>query len=248
MNQIRSAALALAAADSGACAEAAPQSAPEFAPEFAPETAPAGSGDSLAAAVARLAACVSATTAYAPALACARHALALAERSERRVADLERLAVTDGLTGLLNRRGLEAELARVMAAVRRYREKGVLIYVDLDGFKPINDTYGHAAGDAVLCHVARLLARHIRATDVAARLGGDEFAVLLTRTDWQQGLKRAETFDALINGAAVAWRGRSIAVHASFGFQTYGPGDDLLGALNDADHAMYAAKRARAVA
>ncbi|MBI2584951.1 MAG: GGDEF domain-containing protein [Rhodospirillales bacterium] len=236
MNQIRTARLAGHAIDAGG--------SPPGAPDDLTDTLP----DTLAAAVARLADCLTATTSYVPALAAAGRALMLAERAERRLAELERLAVTDALTGLLNRRGLEAELKRVMAAARRYREKGVLIFVDLDGFKPINDTYGHAAGDAVLAHVARLLAAHIRATDFAARLGGDEFAVLLTRTDWQQGLKRAESFDALINGATVAWQGRAIAVHASFGFQTYGSGDDLLRALNEADHAMYAAKRARAVA
>ncbi len=209
---------------------------------------PLSAPDGLAAAVARLAGCLAATTSYAPALAAARHALAEAARAEQRLTELERLSITDELTGLVNRRGFEAELRRVMAAARRYREKGVLVYVDLDGFKPINDSFGHAAGDAVLRHVARLLLANIRTNDCAARLGGDEFAVLLTRTDWQRGLKRAETFDALINGAAVVWQGRAITVNASFGFQTYGPGDDLLGALDCADHAMYAAKRARAVA
>ena len=180
-------------------------------------------------------------------------ALAAAEAAEKTIAEqqkhlahFERLAVTDELTGLLNRRGFEAEIALTTAAARRYHEKGVLIFIDLDGFKPVNDTHGHAAGDAVLRHVAKLLGDNVRATDSLGRLGGDEFAILLTRTTWQAGLKRAEAFDALINGACVQWAGQIIAIRASFGFQTYGPDDDLGQLLIHADNDMYATKRARA--
>ena len=176
-----------------------------------------------------------------------------AHAAERRIAELmerlghvERLAVTDELSGLLNRRGFEAELKRAMQGARRYREQGVLIYVDLDGFKPINDTHGHAAGDEVLRRVSGLLAENLRGTDFVGRLGGDEFAVLLTRTSWEAGLKRAEAFDAMLNGTVVDWHGRVIAVSASLGFQTYGPDDDPTGILNAADNAMYETKRARA--
>lgn len=180
-------------------------------------------------------------------------ALAAAKAAEKTIAEqqtrlihFERLAVTDALTGLLNRRGFEAAIRRTTAAARRYHEKGVLISIDLDGFKPVNDSFGHAAGDAVLCHVAGLLGENVRATDSLARLGGDEFAILLTRTTWQAGLKRAEAFDSLINGAVVPWAGETITVQASFGFQTYGPDDDLGQLLIHADNAMYATKRARA--
>ena len=169
----------------------------------------------------------------------------IAEQMER-LAHFEELAVTDELTGLLNRRGFEAEIKRTMLSAKRYKEKGVLIFIDLDGFKPINDTYGHAAGDAVLSHVAALLTGNVRGTDFVARLGGDEFAIGLTRTTWDAGLKRAETFDGLINGAQVKWAGRMITVRASFGFQTYGPDDDLRELLKCANEAMYASKRARA--
>ena len=182
------------------------------------------------------------------ALAAAKAAEKTIAEQRQRLADLERLAVTDALTGLLNRRGFEAEIRRTMTAARRYQEKGVLIYVDLDAFKPVNDTHGHAAGDAVLRHVAKLLGDNVRATDSLARLGGDEFAILLTRTTWADGLKRAEAFDALINGACVQWSGQTITVNASFGFQTYGPDDDLNELLIHADNAMYATKRARAAA
>ncbi len=180
------------------------------------------------------------------ALAAAKAAEKTIAEQRQRLADLERLAVTDALTGLLNRRGFDAEIRRAMTAARRYREKGVLITLDLDGFKPVNDRFGHAAGDAVLCHVAGLLGENVRATDSLARLGGDEFAILLTRTTWQAGLKRAEAFETLINGAFVPWAGQTITLQASFGFQTYGPDDDLGQLLIHADNAMYATKRARA--
>jgi len=199
----------------------------------------------LAASIVALTDCIDGTASPETSEQAARNALDAAHAAEyliseqkRRLAHFEQLCVTDELTGLLNRRGFEGEIARTMAGARRYREKGVLLYIDLDGFKPVNDCHGHAAGDAVLRLVAKLLTDNVRETDFVARLGGDEFSVLLTRTTWEDGLGRAEAF-------ALDWKGRPIAVRASFGFQTYGPGDDLREILNSADNAMYADKRAR---
>ena len=95
------------------------------------------------------------------------------------MAELAARAEIDPLTEILNRRGFERELKRSLAHAKRYGTSAALVYLDLDGFKPINDRHGHAAGDAVLKAVAMVLARHVRASDVVARLGGDEFAVLL---------------------------------------------------------------------
>jgi len=226
-------------------------------PTDIPWAEPASSKTGLIAGVVALAECLQKTlrggvsqkdvgVAVGGALAAAQAAEKTIAEQQRRLTHLERLAVTDELTGLLNRRGFEAEIRRTMNGARRYQEKGVLIYVDLDGFKPVNDSHGHAAGDAVLRHVAGLLSENVRATDSVARLGGDEFAILLTRTTWDAGLMRAEAFDALINGAFVAWDGQTITVRASFGFQTYGPDDDLGELLISADNAMYVSKRARA--
>jgi len=180
-------------------------------------------------------------------------ALAQAQAAEQKIAEqkkrlafLERLAVTDELTGLLNRRGFEQEIRRTMEGAKRYQEKGVLIFIDLDAFKPINDTHGHAAGDAVLRHLGELLLKNVRGTDSVGRLGGDEFAILLTRSTWGDGLKRAEFFDKLVNGTSITWNGEVVEVRASFGFQTYGPDDDLSQLLKTADEAMYISKRARA--
>lgn len=173
-----------------------------------------------------------------------------AEEKMARMADslarLERMAMTDPLTGLLNRRGFEADLKRTLAAARRYTERGALIYIDLDEFKAINDTHGHEAGDAVLVAVADALGRNVRDGDRVARLGGDEFCVLLTRVDREVALIRAETLDRIVNGIAFDWQGATIRVRASLGFQPFGPDDHLKDLLGNADRAMYAAKRLRA--
>lgn len=162
-----------------------------------------------------------------------------------RIAEMERIACTDELTGAYNRRGFHQEFKRILASANRYTETGVLIYVDLDGFKPINDTYGHAAGDHVLCEVVKTLHKNVRPTDLVARLGGDEFAVLLTRTDWENGLLRAEVLKHVLNTKYVNWNTKHIAVRASLGFQRYGPEDCDQSLLIKADNAMYQAKRLR---
>lgn len=164
----------------------------------------------------------------------------------KRIAYLERLAMTDELTSLLNRRGFINQLHHSLATARRYQEKGVLIYVDLDNFKPINDTYGHAAGDQVLTHVAKVLMANVRDTDYVGRMGGDEFAVLLTRSTLRDGVKRAEALDHTLNTSAARWRGRRIPFRASLGFLGYGPEDNGKDLLARVDNAMYKTKRLRA--
>ena len=114
----------------------------------------------------------------------------LREQAEE-IRHLSRLATYDQLTGIMNRRGFEVELDHVLERARRYEEAGALIYIDLDHFKPINDTYGHAAGDAVLAEVANLLEGSVRGTDYVARLGGDEFVVLLVNSSREQAAHRA---------------------------------------------------------
>ena len=161
------------------------------------------------------------------------------------IEQMSKIASTDQLTGVSNRRGFEQEFQRVLSAATRYNESGVLIYVDLDGFKPVNDTYGHAAGDEMLIEAARVLSENIRSQDLVARLGGDEFAVLLTRTDWENGLKRAEILKHALNSHYVNWGGKHIAVRASFGFQRFGADADAQTLLHKADCAMFEAKRMR---
>lgn len=165
--------------------------------------------------------------------------------AQRRIAVLEHQARTDPVTGLLNRRGFEIALETALARVRRFGEKGVLVAVDLDGFKQVNDTFGHQAGDLVLTTVATCLIRHTRNTDSVARLGGDEFAILLTDADAAGAKQRVKILDRLLNYTSVPWHGDKIPVHASFGAVPYGPKHAPETLLADADAAMYARKRSR---
>jgi diguanylate cyclase (GGDEF)-like protein len=175
----------------------------------------------------------------------AKAAEMLIDHMKGRIAELELLTETDELTGLLNRRGFDKQLQRVLSGVERYDEQGILIYIDLDAFKPINDSYGHAAGDEVLRHVANLLSNSIRDTDFVGRLGGDEFAILLTHSNLQNGLKRAERIENQLNKSIVPWQGRMIAICASFGLQEYGAKEQGVDLLALADEAMYKTKRQR---
>jgi len=169
----------------------------------------------------------------------------LAEQ-QRRISQLEKVSVTDELTGVLNRRGFVTQMKGALAAASRYKEQGVLVYVDLDDFKPVNDTHGHAAGDEVLRRVARVLQGNVRNSDYVGRMGGDEFAVLLTRSSWADGLKRSETLEGMLNNAYVGWNGRMIPIRASFGIQAYSSRDDIDDLLIRADDDMYKTKRLRA--
>lgn len=165
------------------------------------------------------------------------------QEQARRIAELERLVVTDPLTGLLNRRGFDEVLRRSISASKRYGEQGVVACIDLDGFKLVNDTYGHAAGDEVLRSVGRTLYEGVRPTDAVARVGGDEFAVLLTRVPIDDGVRRIDALSESLNAACVSWKGRTIAVRASIGIQTFEGEEDAACLMSQADSEMYAAKR-----
>jgi len=180
-------------------------------------------------------------------------ALSVAAAAERRVAELEAriafledLAVTDELTGALNRRGFLMEFSRALDAARRGAQKGVLIICDLDGFKTVNDRLGHAVGDEVLRKVAGLLLRGVRRMDVAARLGGDEFALLLIGADVDTAQRRLESFALGIAALAPRLNGLTLPLSASFGLAAYDGSEDEETVLNRADMSMYREKREHA--
>jgi diguanylate cyclase (GGDEF)-like protein len=157
-------------------------------------------------------------------------------RTHERLADL---ATTDDLTGIANRRRFREELERELAAADRYGGCLSLLLIDLDDFKQVNDTRGHAAGDEVLRAVARALSGRLRRGDLAARLGGDEFAVLLPQSD------EAEAAAVIADlKCAIAEETRAIPVTASIGSATFHPGEQV-DLLDLADELLYAAKRAR---
>lgn len=167
----------------------------------------------------------------------------LLNQQNERIAYLDRLAMTDSLTGILNRRGFQAELQRVLASARRFKETGVLAYVDLDDFKPINDNFGHACGDEVLCHVSRVLERMTRGMDYVARLGGDEFAVLLVRSGWDDGQTRVEKIAHELNSTTMRWQDQIIPLKASVGLQFYDHNSMTHKLMDAADESMYAIKK-----
>ena len=180
-------------------------------------------------------------------------ALEIVATAERRIAEqrdqiaeLESLVMTDPLTGVLNRRGFNDQLRRVIAVARRHGDTGVLTYIDLDDFKQINDRHGHGAGDAVLVRVAEVLVQNTRLSDVVGRLGGDEFAVLLTHTGSAEGRYRARGLNSLLGEAHATYKGTWIPLRASFGSAVYDATTDEQTLIGEADAAMYEVKSRKA--
>jgi diguanylate cyclase (GGDEF)-like protein len=162
-----------------------------------------------------------------------------------RIAELQASAETDFLLGILNRRGFERELSRSIAYIKRYRATGAVIMLDVDRLKPINDTFGHAAGDEVLKAVADTLARMVRASDVVGRLGGDEFAVLLWNLDETDARAKARALEQAIDALSFSFYGRTATTGASAGLAILGSQADTRRVLEEADSAMYVRKAQR---
>jgi diguanylate cyclase (GGDEF)-like protein len=161
------------------------------------------------------------------------------------IEELRASADTDFLLGVLNRRGFERELTRSIAYISRYRATGALIMLDIDRLKPINDTFGHAAGDTVLKAVVEVLLRHVRASDVLARLGGDEFVLLLWNLTEADARIKAAALEAAVDALRFEFAGDAAAVGISAGVALLGLGSNAAATLAEADAAMYARKAER---
>ena len=161
-----------------------------------------------------------------------------------RLDEVEKAADQDQLLPLLNRRAFVRELTRYIAFSGRYNTPASLIYFDLNHFKQINDTHGHAGGDAALKHFAETLLSHVRDSDCVGRLGGDEFGVLLTHADQANALKKADVLAEALRGSPTVWNGKEITVSFSYGAFELKAGDNADLAMARADEAMYAQKRA----
>ncbi len=162
-----------------------------------------------------------------------------------KVAELEARADIDPLLEIINRRGFERELRRSLAYVRRYGSMAALIYLDLDGFKSVNDCYGHAVGDFVLKAVTTTLQQAVRESDVVARLGGDEFGALLWNVSEAQAAAKAAGLEAAIAEARIVHNGVPVSVGVSAGVSMLLPLDAPAEVIARADLAMYARKRTR---
>jgi diguanylate cyclase (GGDEF)-like protein len=166
-------------------------------------------------------------------------------RAMKRIEELQGAAETDFLLGIPNRRGFERELHRAVGYINRYRASGALIVLDVDRLKPINDAYGHSAGDQVLKAIAAALTRQVRSSDVVGRLGGDEFALLLWNLTETDARAKAALLEAAIDQLTFSFRGHDVTAGASAGVALLGPNVEVARALEEADRAMYVRKAQR---
>ena len=166
-------------------------------------------------------------------------------QAQARIDELQASADTDFLLEIPNRRGFERELNRSISYIKRYRASGALIVLDVDRLKPINDTFGHAAGDQVLKAIVGELLSHVRASDVIGRLGGDEFALLLWNLSETDARAKAALLEQAIDRLTFNFRGRTVTAGASAGIAILGPHAEAGKALEEADRAMYVRKAQR---
>ncbi len=161
----------------------------------------------------------------------------------QRLAEAEKLADQDPLLPIYNRRAFVRELTRVQATVERYDSAASLIYIDLNGFKEINDTYGHQAGDYVLSEFSHRLVTAVRETDIVGRLGGDEFGLILSRTDQEAASMLTKRLPGELEKNPIVWEGNVLDVGMSYGIVPVQTGVNAEQALNDADNKMYQQKQ-----
>jgi diguanylate cyclase (GGDEF)-like protein len=166
-------------------------------------------------------------------------------RALRKIEELQASADTDFLLGIPNRRGFERELARALAYIKRYRASGALIVLDVDRLKPINDAFGHAAGDQVLKAIVAVLTSQVRSSDIVGRLGGDEFALLLWNLSETDAKAKAAALEETIDGLTFDFQGNTIAAGASAGVAMLGSHAGVSRALEEADSEMYLRKAQR---
>jgi diguanylate cyclase (GGDEF)-like protein len=161
------------------------------------------------------------------------------------VGELQASADTDFLLDIPNWRGFERELNRAIAYIKRYRAGGALIVLDVDRLKPINDAFGHAAGDHVLKAIVHVLLRQVRSSDVIGRLGGDEFALLLWNLSETDAHAKAALLEQAIDRLTFVFRGRKVTAGASAGVAILDSHTQAGKALEQADSAMYVRKAQR---
>lgn len=172
----------------------------------------------------------------------------LADITRRKRAEKEwmDLATQDHLTGLSNRMVFEEELTKAVKNARRYNRQGAVLYVDIDHFKSINDTFGHKAGDMILQEIGSTLDQIFRDTDTAARIGGDEFAVIMEEVSAAEARQKAKLIENGIKNVRVLAHGKAVTATVSVGVRMFS-GEDVK-AIEDivaaADREMYAAKLA----
>jgi len=169
-------------------------------------------------------------------------------RLKTQLADAEAMADQDALTPVKNRRAFAREVARAAAFSRRYDAPASLVYFDLDGFKSVNDRFGHAAGDAALRAVAQRLTENVRESDVVGRMGGDEFAVILVQADAATAEAKAAALARAVETTPAQCGDWSVPLHISYGVRQIDAAADPETVIAEADAAMFVRKRSKASA
>jgi diguanylate cyclase (GGDEF)-like protein len=165
-------------------------------------------------------------------------------RLKRSQLRFKRLSRRDGLTGIFHHQYFVSETDRLLRSLEKKPAHACLISIDLDHFKEVNDTHGHAVGDAVLKHAVTICQRHLRPTDLFGRLGGEEFGILLQECSRSQGLEIADRIRMAIAAANVEMDGHTVSISASVGLaSTEAWGYGLQRLCAEADAALYRAKR-----
>ncbi len=164
------------------------------------------------------------------------------EKLEARVRALDKLAYRDTLVDLPNRRSFLVRLKRLIGRVGRRDIPAAMLFVDVNGLKAINDTFGHKVGDRALIEVARLLVASVRKTDFVARMHGDEFGILLDRTDEWTAWKMAVRIFETVGAAQLRVDGQIWSLGVAVGVGVIEPGDDPQAVMERADQQMYRVK------
>ena len=163
---------------------------------------------------------------------------------EQHIQQLDQLAHQDTLISLPNRRGFMRELDRLVDRAGRYGHHAAMLFVDLDGLKMINDTFGHGAGDEALIQVADLLSRGVRRSDVVARIGGDEFGILIQNADESSAHDTANRLADLICDCEFRHDGDSLPLSVAIGVAMIDGDDTPAQVMARADEEMYRRKAA----
>jgi diguanylate cyclase (GGDEF)-like protein len=166
------------------------------------------------------------------------------EERKRVEKQLHRLATTDPLTGVLNRRHFFSLAKQEFDRSQRYGHQISIILIDVDHFKQVNDTFGHVAGDQLLQSVARRFSKNLRQMDIIGRYGGDEFVILLPETDQEQACQAAQRFHQIVTQKTVDTAKGAIPLKISMGVACRNNSEDIENLLIKTDQALYAAKEA----
>lgn len=163
-------------------------------------------------------------------------------RLEQKVEQLDRMAHEDALVPLPNRRGFMRQLDNLIHRVNRYGDSAALLFIDIDGLKMINDSFGHPAGDEALIKVSELLQGGVRASDCVARIGGDEFAILLEHAEEASARETAARLANDVARCGMKQDGAELPLSIAVGVAMIGPEDQADEVIARADAEMYRAK------